>query len=137
MKGRILILMVAMFLATSCAWSAEEKAAHSSNAKVRHVDLTEFDKLRADKRNAVLDVRSEKEFKAGHIPGAINIDIADPAFDAKVAKLDRSKTYMVHCVIGHRSAKACDRLYASGFTNILDFTPGLRAWEKAGKPVEK
>ena len=135
MKNRFLIVCLGVCLVVPAVWSAEE-AAHA-HSKVKQVDVEQVDKLRAQKTNVVLDVRSEKEFKAGHIPGAVNLDVADPDFDAKAAKLDRSKTYITHCVIGHRSAKACDKLTAAGFTNILDFSSGLRAWEKAGKPVEK
>src|SRR6478736_3871202 len=60
----------------------------------KNVGVEEFDKLRANKNNVVLDVRTKKEFDAGHIPGAVNIDVNAPDFDAKVANLDKSKTYL-------------------------------------------
>jgi phage shock protein E len=135
MKIRFLIFGLSVCLVVPAVWSADE-AAHKPS-KVKQVDVEQVEKLRTQKSNVVLDVRSEKEFKAGHIPGAVNLDVADPEFDAKAAKLDRSKTYITHCVIGHRSAKACEKLTAAGITNILDFSSGMRAWEKAGKPVEK
>lgn len=135
MKNRFLVMCLAACLVASVARAADETA--HSPSKVKQVDVEQVEKLRADKNNVVLDVRTEKEFKAGHIPGAVNLDVADPDFDAKAAKLDRSKTYITHCVIGHRSAKACEKLTGAGLTNILDFSSGLRAWEKAGKPVEK
>jgi rhodanese-related sulfurtransferase len=132
-KG-ILILSVALVTALFLPAADEH---HAAPNKVPAVDVEQFDKLRQSKNHTVLDVRTEKEFKAGHIPGAINLDVNAPDFSEKAAKLDKGQTYLVHCMVGHRSATACGKLRAAGFTNVLDFTPGLKAWEKAGKPVEK
>jgi len=104
---------------------------------VKNVGVEEFDKLRADKKNVVLDVRTPEEFAKGHIPGAINVDFNAPDFQKKVAELDKSKTYLVHCAAGVRSAKACTVMDKIAFPNIVNLEPGFRAWEKAGKPVEK
>jgi rhodanese-related sulfurtransferase len=104
---------------------------------VRNVGVEEFDKLRADKNAVVLDVRTKKEFEAGHIPGAMNLDINAPDFQENVAKLDKSKTYLIHCAAGVRSAKACNAMDKLSFTNLVNLDPGLNAWQKAGKPIEK
>lgn len=140
MKNRIVILMAAVLLTAPCAWSADEKAAPAAGkaaAKVKRVDVEEFDKLRTNKENVVLDVRTPNEFKAGHIPGAVNIDFRAPDFDEKVAKLDKNKTYLVHCAGGVRSAAGCRKMEAAGFKEMYDLAPGFKGWEKAGKPVEK
>src|SRR5262249_54769973 len=105
--------------------------------KVKRIDVEEFDKLRGSKTNTVLDVRTEKEFTAGHIPGAINIDVNSPDFAQKIERLDKTQTYLVHCAGGVRSAKAWQKMEGMGFTNLYDLAPGFKGWEKAGKPVEK
>ena len=115
---------------------AEEKPA-SQKPVVKRVDVEQFDKLRADKNNVVLDVRTEKEFKEGHIPGAVNIDVRAADFDEKIARLDKNKIYLVHCAAGVRSANACKKLESVGFKELYDLAPGFKGWEKAGKPVEK
>ena len=104
---------------------------------VKNVGVEEFDKLRADKKNVVLDVRTPEEFAKGHIPGAVNVDFNAPDFQKKVAELDKGKTYLVHCAAGVRSAKACTIMDKIAFTSVVNLEPGFRAWEKAGKPVEK
>ena len=135
------LLLAAAFLATPAAWSADDKAAPPAGGKaatkIRRVDVEEFDKLRGNKENVVLDVRTASEFKAGHIPGAVNIDVNGADFDTQVSKLDKSKTYLVHCAAGVRSARACKRLETVGFKELYDLAPGFKGWEKAGKPVEK
>jgi len=106
-------------------------------AAVHNVGVAEFEKLRADKKNVVLDVRTPREFAAGHMPGAVNIDFNAPDFAEKVAKLDPSKTYLVHCAGGVRSSKACTKLKSLSFTSLYNLEGGMKEWEKAGHKPEK
>jgi len=133
MKALKLIPVAALLIATSLL--AADKPPIPPSAK--NVGVEEFDKLRADKKNVVLDVRTPEEFAKGHIPGAVNLDFNGPDFQKKVAELDKSKTYLVHCAGGNRSARACTAMDKIAFTNLVNLEPGFRAWEKAGKPVEK
>ncbi len=141
MKTKILFVLSATLIAAPCTRGADAPpaapAANLAATKAKKVEVEEFDKLRQNKANVVLDVRTEKEFKTAHIPGAVNIDVSAPDFGAKAAKLDRSKTYLVHCAAGRRSASAGAKLTALGFTNLFDLAPGFKGWEAAGKPVEK
>ena len=140
MRIKWIILLVVTALAVPLSQGADEKAAPPAAkpvAKVKRVDVEEFYKLRANKENVVLDVRTEREFKAGHIPGAVNIDANAADFDEKVAKLDKNKTYLVHCAAGGRSARACKKLDGMGFKELYDLGPGFNGWQKAGKSVEK
>jgi len=111
----------------------------SSNSMPGYVNLNadEFAKLAADKSNVILDVRTTSEFSAGHIAGALNLDVNAPDFQQKAAALDKSKTYLVHCASGVRSVKACESLDKLGFLKLYNLTGGYHAWTKAGKPVEK
>jgi phage shock protein E len=103
----------------------------------KNIDVSEFEKLRTDKTKIVLDVRTATEFSAGHIPGAINIDVNAPDFEKKVATLDPKKTYLVHCAAGVRSRKACDKLSRLDFAQLYNLEGGFRAWEKAGNKPER
>ena|SRR5687767_7629407 len=104
---------------------------------VKNIRVEEFDKLRKETNTVVLDVRTPREFAAGHIAGATNIDWQGSDFQKKVSGLDKSKTWLVHCAVGGRSAKAADKMTSLQFTNVYNLDGGLKAWEKAGKPVEK
>src|SRR5882672_9326431 len=83
----------------------------------KDVGVDEFEKLWKEKRGTVLDVRTAKEFESGHIPGALNIDLNAPNFDKKVADLDKSQTYLVHCAAGVRSVRACEKMSKLDFKN--------------------
>ncbi len=60
----------------------------------------------------VLDVRTPSEFAAGHIAGAVDIDLSAVTFTGEVAKLDPKTPYFVYCHSGNRSA-ASSRLPAT------------------------
>ena len=141
MRTKLIVLLIGALAITAQVRAADSQGASppSTNAatKVKIVGVEEFDKLRAHKTNVVLDVRTTREFKAGHIPGALNIDVNSPDFDQKVGELDKNKTYLVHCAAGVRSAKACKKLETMGFRDLFDLRPGFKGWEQAGKPVEK
>ena len=115
--------------------SNDAKTVPKSNV-ARRVGVDEFERLWQDK-NPVLDVRTKKEFEAGHIPGALNLDVNSPEFVQRVSALDKKKIYLVHCAAGVRSARACQKMSELGFDNLIDLAPGFRGWEKAGKKVEK
>jgi len=109
----------------------------AADKKVRNVGVAEFEKLRVDKKNVVLDVRTSPEFAAGHIPGATNLDVNSADFEQKVAGLDKSKSYLVHCGAGVRSARACDKMSKLDFSKLYNLEGGFKAWEKAGNKAER
>jgi rhodanese-related sulfurtransferase len=135
-----------LFLALAATWARSQPSTNSEPkgpavaarpGPPKKVEVEEFEKLWQDKKNVVLDVRTKQEFDAGHIPGAVNLDVNAPGFTNKVAALDTNKVYLVHCAAGRRSANACDQMSRLGFSHLIDLAPGFRGWEKAGKPVEK
>lgn len=112
-------------------------AATTEPVGFKRVGVAEFEQLWLEKKYTVLDVRTADEFKAGHLPGAVNLDVLDDSFETKVGALDKSKTYLVHCAAGRRSANAADEMKKLGFKSVIDLAPGFNGWKAAGKPVEK
>jgi rhodanese-related sulfurtransferase len=104
----------------------------------KNVSIEETEKLlKADPKIVVLDVRTPDEFKAGHIAGAKNLDFHGDDFEKQIAALDKSKTYVVHCAAGGRSGQACKIIEKEKLPSVYHMNQGFKAWEKAGKPVEK
>jgi len=104
---------------------------------VFHVDPAAAEKLLADGKIIVLDVRTPSEFSRGHIAGAKNIDFNANDFAAKAATLDRSQSYIVHCAAGGRSTNSLPVLEKLGFISIYHLDGGFNGWQDAGKPVVK
>lgn len=131
------ILMSSALLSFGFFGARAEDAAVTPVATVKHIEIGEYETLRANTNNVILDVRSAAEFEKGRIPGAVNIDVNSSNFTEKISALDTNKTYLVNCAVGMRSAKACQKMEEMGFNHLYDFKPGFDGWKKAGKPVEK
>tara|TARA_B100000674_G_scaffold142262_1_gene111908 strand:- start:1 stop:273 length:273 start_codon:yes stop_codon:yes gene_type:complete len=77
----------------------------------------------------LLDVRTQDEFNAGHLEGAVNIDIWSPSFMKEVkSSFDRSKPLLIYCAGGGRSAMAAEDLRKKGFKLIYDLEGGIEAF---------
>ena len=68
----------------------------------------------------IIDVRTPEEFAAGHLEGAVLIDIKDASFDSKIAALNPDAAYIVYCRSGNRSAQAVERMRGAGIDDITD-----------------
>ena len=140
MKTPSLLLAAAAFLVSPLHGenAAPTTAAAVPAGVVKNVSPDEAEKLLKDNpKIIVLDVRTPEEFAAGHIAGAKNVDFKAADFAAKVAALDKGRAYLVHCAAGGRSAKTLDLMKGKNFAAIYHLSEGFKAWEKAGKPVEK
>ncbi|MEM7542613.1 MAG: rhodanese-like domain-containing protein [Pseudomonadota bacterium] len=125
-----LLLAVLLFV------SVPQFAFAETDSSVEEVSVIEL--LTHDKRAVVLDVRSAREFNSGHIANALNIDIDSDNFAERIASLDRSKTYIVHCaanVSGGRSERAMNIMWRAGFGKLKNLTGGYAAWVAYGGEV--
>lgn len=103
---------------------------------IRHVDVTEAQTLITTNPDIiVLDVRTGREFRAGHIDGAININYFSLSFRGKIRELDATKTYLIHCKSGHRSGRAAPIMKAEGIDVVIHMDGGFDAWKEAGLAV--
>jgi rhodanese-related sulfurtransferase len=136
---RMLWLSVAVVMNTCCAGYAADEPVRGKEMKKppQLVEVAEAEKLIAAKRVVVLDVRTPGEYALGHIAGATNIDFHAKTFQSTLEKLDKSQAYLVHCAVGGRSARASSLMSGLDFKSVYDLKGGLKAWEKAGKPVVK
>ena len=73
---------------------------------------------------ALVDVRTPREFKQGHLPGAVNIPISD--LGSRVAEIGPARV-VVYCASGIRSKKAARMLKAQG-KDVLDIR-SMRGWD--------
>jgi len=94
-------------LMSETASSADDDNKEPSTPMIENVDVNKAATLlESNKDIVVLDVRTPEEFGSERIAGAINVDFRAADFAEKLAKLDKNKTYLVHCAAGGRSAKS-------------------------------
>jgi len=79
----------------------------------------------------VVDVRSPREFSAGHLLQAVNFPLDELEGLVPQRIKDKSRVILVHCRSGLRSKKAKERLQKIGYQNVFD----LGSYERAFKIV--
>jgi rhodanese-related sulfurtransferase len=76
----------------------------------------------------LLDVRTDKEYEQGHIPGAIHIPYSE--IGERIKKLKKDKELVVFCQNGSKSIWAIKRLMGMGYKNLSNLKGGYNAWKR-------
>ncbi|MEZ4319642.1 MAG: rhodanese-like domain-containing protein [Myxococcota bacterium] len=134
--------MIPLLSLLACASEPSESPAPSSAteapaAKGSRED-TDLAGLEAaiESKALVVDVRTDDEWKSGHVPGAVHLPLSDLSADHPVLK-DHDPSVPVYfvCESGGRSGRAADAMAAEGFRTV-NVKGGTGAWRSAGKPLE-
>lgn len=132
MRSFILASFIAVFvLFIGCG------EANSKDAKHLLPAASFAKKIKETPNAVVVDVRTPGEYSGGHIENAQNIDWRGNDFDAKTAKLDKTKPVFVYCQSGGRSASAVSKLKADGWKEVYELEGGIGSWKSANMPVKK
>jgi rhodanese-related sulfurtransferase len=125
--GPALALSGVLALAACSGGSSESESGSGAT-----LDTAAFADLVDSPGVVVLDVRTADEFAAGHIPGAVNIDVSGPGFASEVGTLDADASYAVYCRSGNRSATAMRVMLDAGIESVAHLGGGIVAWAEAG-----
>ena len=109
--------------------STSEQKTEATKGAVQNISQEEFLKIQAEGKALVMDVRTPGEVADGHIKGAtIFTDINGSTFQEEIAKLDKSKPYLVYCRSGARSGRAAQMMIDAGFTTVYNLNGGISNW---------
>jgi len=107
---------------------------------VKTFDLAQAYQTWQGKRALFVDARKAEEFQELHVQGAMNVPPETWAelSSSELMKLDKRRELVVYC-----SQESCDdalklanKLKAFGFSNVMAFIGGFRAWDEAGYPAD-
>src|ERR671910_1550948 len=104
--------------------------------EIHEIDVSRARELLAEADAAVVDVRERDEWAEGHIPGAVHIPRGSLESRIEGVVPDRSKTVVVYCGSGSRSAFAAKTLEELGYGNVLSLAGGFTDWKRNGLPFE-
>lgn len=79
----------------------------------------------------IVDVRKDSEYKSEHVENAISAPL-DFVNDSML-KLNKDKTYYVHCAGGYRSMIFASILKARGYDKLIDVRGGFKAIKDSNK----
>jgi len=109
--------------------SVEDIVRLANEARTRIKEISPGESRALVESGAILiDVREEKEFKAGSIAGARHISRGQLASRITEAVPDLSTPIVCFCAVGHRSAIAADTLQKLGYHNVSSLAGGLKAY---------
>ena len=85
----------------------------------------------------IIDIRTQAEYKAGHIKSAKNVPLKD--FVSGVEKYSEYKKnpVLIYCGSGNTATRAIKILKNAGYEKINNLEGGLAAWKEANMPLSK
>jgi rhodanese-related sulfurtransferase len=113
---------------------AELKA--EAKAKITRITSPELKKtLSSGSMMLLLDIRTEAEYLAGHLPGAVWMPRGKLEFDILKRTQDPNVKIILYCRTGSRSSLACVSLQDMGYKNVRDLDGGFAGWTDEGYTV--
>ena len=122
MKHKWLPLLLLLLLLTGCGGNPDAQASYQQISMEKAIEL-----MNTQTGYLILDVRTQEEYDAAHIPGAICIPNESIGEEAPAQLPDKGQMILVYCRSGNRSKQAAEKLMKLGYTNILEFG-GIIDW---------
>ena len=116
------ILMIALVIGGLFMFMQSSNA----NQTMKYEELQ--NKLNTQENFVLLDVRTQEEFDAGHIAGAILLPYDEINLKAATVLPDKEKEIVLYCRSGRRSAIAKKALVELGYKDVEDFG-GINRWK--------
>ncbi len=93
--------------------------------EIKSISANELVSINEKSPVTILDVRKASEYYSEHVEGAINVPL--DVINDSMAKIDKNKTYYVHCLSGYRSMVFISTLQARGYRNLINVAGGFNA----------
>ena len=128
------LLLVLPLLALAEIEKPEEIAAEAKS-QARHLTAEAFlDKQDKNPDLLLIDVRTQEEFLAGHLEGAVLIPRGTLEYKIQEHTQDPDRLIVVYCRTGGRGSLSALALESIGYQNVYDLEGGFQAWSQAGYP---
>lgn len=124
-KGLIIMLIISLCLFGGCngeRTKEETKISYEQITAQQAKDLME-----KETGYIIVDARTQEEFDAGHIEGAVLIPEYEISQRAEKELPDKDQLILVYCRSGRRSKIASQALVDLGYTNVKEFG-GIIDW---------
>ena len=123
---KILFLSILCLLIQACSTSSE--------THIKQSELLTL--LQSEQFPIIIDVRSSREFNAGHIPHAQHIPFWQSFTSDALDNKEKQEKVVLYCEHGPRAGIAKLAYTSAGFKNILYLQGHMTSWRKSGLPME-
>ena len=103
---------------------------------VRDVAPGEATRLLNHENAIMIDMRSDRDFRDGHIVNAVHAPADNGDMSARLEKY-RDRPLIVYCRSGQRSMPVCSKLRKQGFEKVYNLKGGVLGWQQADLPISK
>jgi thioredoxin 1 len=107
----------------------------AQNPETVQMSSQEFNQIISVEPGVLLDVRTQREFKNGHIQNAGQLNYYAFGFKNKLLLLPKDQPIYLYCNTGYRSDRAADFLVKNGYTKVYNLEHGIMEWELENLPV--
>lgn len=137
MRLKALVLLLVAIFATPMAVSAAE----DSPVQIRGATTVDVSQAKRLFMQGVkfIDVRSDSDWQAGHIPLAYHLELHHVFSRETLAEIiaqDEPVVFYCNSIKCHRSAKAAQKAVSWGYSKVYYFRLGYPNWKKAMNPIE-
>ena len=128
-RDNIFLICVALYCIGALVWPYIRKGAKITNSQAT--------KIINKGKTAIIDIRDQKQYQAGHILNAVHVPLA--SLQERIPKLEKFKGQPIIIVdeAGKESDKAASILKKEGFSQINVLMGGMTGWVGEGLPVTK
>jgi len=135
---KIFVTVLALSIAPTLSAAESGKLSPQVVKGATTVDANTAKKL-FDQGVLFIDVRKDKDWQAGRIPGAEHLELHNVFSPASLGKIVKKNEMVVIYCNGPkcmRSSHASASAVKWGYTRVNYFRGGFPAWKKSGLPVE-
>jgi len=120
-------------------YESPEQMVAAAKEVITEIPVEGFKTVLETKNPVIIDVRTSAEYKAGAIPGAVNIPRGVLEFrigseelwnEAGKSAPEKSDTFYVYCGTGSRGALSAKALMQLGYKNVKSINGGWNAWHE-------
>ena len=105
---------------------------------VKQISPQDLTFLMNREQGVALDIRSDKDFNAGHILDAISLSNEKITKNGFVSlEKHKQNPIIVVCSAGLSAVKIANDMHKAGFARVSVLKGGMGAWQSAGLPVTK
>jgi len=101
--------------------------------KSRAISSEEAREMLASNEASAIDIRSDEEWRSGHIPGARHR--SEEEIEAVLGEIDADQTVIVACEDGERSGRVAGEISA-GDREAVSIEGGMEAWRSDDMPMQ-
>jgi rhodanese-related sulfurtransferase len=107
-----------------------------AKSRVREIEIPEYQRrVAAGEKFVLVDVREDREWDKGHLPGAVHLGKGVIERDIETRCPDKGTPLLCYCGGGFRSALVADNLQKMGYTNVISLNGGFRGWTERGLEI--